>query len=472
MTVTLTGATLTLDEVVRVARDGETVDVAPDVTERMRASRELVEAALEGGEQIYGFSTGVGMRKLFAVEEEQARFNRNLLRGHLVAQGSAAPADVVRAMLLKLANMLCQGWTGARPDLAERLVDALNTSNAPQVRILGSPGQGDLGQNADLAEGILGDFRLAAGETLVLIDNNAFSTGVGALAVADAARLLDWLDVAGALDLEGFAANLSIVDPVIAEVRPHPGLETTISRLRALLDGSHLWDTSPRNLQDPLAFRTLPQVNGATRDALAYALRILEIELNAHQGNPLVAAEAGRIVPVGNFDIVPLAAALDFLRIALASALTTAAERALKLLQAPLTGLPEGLAARPHLPEPALSELGHAVQGIVAEARLLAHPVSFEVASTTQHEGIEDRMTMAPLGARRLSEMVELGARVVAVELTIACQAIDLRGRPALGATTGRIYDLVRERVPFTGEGETITRDLEPVVELVRSGAV
>jgi histidine ammonia-lyase len=167
-----------------------------------------------------------------------------------------------------------------------------------------------------------------------------------------------------------------------------------------------------------------------------------------------------------------LAGALDFMRIALAPALTTAAERGLKLLQAPLTGLAEGLAAREHLAEPALSELGHSIQGIVAEARLLANPVSFEVASTTQHEGIEDRTTMAPLAARRLGEMVELGARVVAIELVIACQAIDLRGRPPLGSGTGRVYELVRERIPFTGEGQTISADLEPLVDLVRSNRV
>ncbi len=257
---------------------------------------------------------------------------------------------------------------------------------------------------------------------------------------------------------------------MIPEARPHPGLRSTVSRLRELLAGSYLWSEPPRNLQDPLTFRTLPQVNGAARDALEYAKGVLAIELNAHQGNPAVSAADGRVVSVGNFDIVPLAAALDFLRIALAPALTSAAERALKLLQAPLTGLPEGLAARPHLAEPALSELGHAVQAIAAEARLLAQPVSYELVSTTQHEGIEDRMTMAPLGARRLAEMVELGARVVAIELTIAAQAVDLRGRPALGRGTGRAYEAVRERVPFTDAGETVAPDLEPVVELVRSG--
>jgi histidine ammonia-lyase len=472
MTVVLTGTTLALDDVVRVARDGERVELDPAAIERMRASRDVVEAALARGEQVYGFSTGVGMRKLFAIEEDQARFNRLLVRGHLVAQGPTASDDVVRAMLVKLANMLALGTSGARAVLAERLVAALNEGVVPAVRTLGSVGQADLGPNADLSYGLLDGFELAAGEALVLVDNNAFSTALASLAVADFETLLDGLEVAGALDLEGFAANLSLLDPAVADARPYPSLVATISRLRTLLEGSASWDERPRNLQDPLTFRTLPHVLAAARDALAYAKGVLAVELNAHQGNPVVSAEAGRVVPAGNFEAVPLAAALDFVRIALAPALTSAGERALKLLQASLTGLPEGLAARPHLAEPALSELGAAVQGIVAEARLLAQPVSFELASTTQHEGIEDRTTMAPLAARRLAEMVELGARVAAIELVIAAQATDLRGRPRLGTGTARAYALVRERVPFTDAGEPLSPDLEPVAELVRSGGL
>ena len=469
MTIVVTGVALTLEEVVRVARGGEQVELAPEAIEKMRASRAVVEQALASGQQVYGFSTGVGMRKRFAIEEDQARFNRQLIRGHLIAQGPSAPADGVRATMLKLANGLAQGYPGVRPELAQLLIDRLNQGATPPVRMLGSVGQADLAANADLVDGLLDDFELAAGEALVLVDNNAFSTGLAALAVSDCETLLDALDVAGALDLEGFAANPGLVDEAVADARPHPGLRSTVARLRALLEGSYLWNAPPRNLQDPLTFRTLPQVNGAARDALAYTQGVLAVELNAHQGNPMVAASPGRIIAAGNFDIVPLAAALDFLRIALAPALTSAAERALKLLQSPLTGLPEGLAARPHLAEPALSELGAAVQGIVAEARLLAQPVSYELASTTQHEGIEDRTTMAPLGARRLAEMVSLGARVVAIELTIAAQAVDLRGSPALGAGTGRAYQLVRDRVPFTDAGETVPSDLEPLVELVRS---
>ena len=151
--------------------------------------------------------------------------------------------------------------------------------------------------------------------------------------------------------------------------------------------------------------------------------------------------------------------------------LTSAAERALKLLQAPLTGLPEGLGARAGLADPALSELGAAVQALAAEARLLAQPVSFELASTSQHEGIEDRTTMAPLAARRLAEMVGLGARVAAVELTIAAQAD--RPAQALGPRRGNETRATSSSASASRSrptGEALPPDLEPLVELVRSG--
>jgi histidine ammonia-lyase len=156
-------------------------------------------------------------------------------------------------------------------------------------------------------------------------------------------------------------------------------------------------------------------------------------------------------------------------RIALAPVLTTASERTVKLLQAPVTGLPEGLAAESGLAESGLSEFGVPVQALAAEAKLLAAPVSIETASTSHHEGIEDRITLAPLAARRLSQMVELGERLAAIELVVAAQAIDLRGRPRLGRASAPVYKQVRERIPFTARGAPPPQDLEPVLELVRS---
>ena len=471
MTVVLTGNSLALADVLRVARRGERVELHGDVAERVRAGRAVVERALEGDAPVYGLTTGVGVRKRTRVEAPQlAEFNRRLILEHRVGQGDPAPDDVVRAQLLLLANGLARGTSGVRLELVEHVVATLNGGALPPVRSLGSLGMADLPANADLAYGLLDGIELAANEGLSLLGNDAYSTALAALAFADAERLVDACDVAAALDLEALAANLALLDPALARVRPFPGLRAAVERLRALLEGSYLWaEGAARNLQDPLSFRCVPQVHGAARDAFEFAGRQIGIELNASQENPLVLAGEGRIVSVGNFDVLPLAAALDFARIALAPLLTSAAERTVKLLQAPVTGLPEGLAAEAGLAESGLSELGVPAQALAAEARLLSQPVSVETASTSHHEGIEDRITLAPLAGRRLAQMVSLGERLVAVELVVAAQAVDLRGRPRLGAGTGAAFALVRGAVPFAGRGEAPPQDLEPVRELIRS---
>jgi histidine ammonia-lyase len=349
---------------------------------------------------------------------------------------------------------------------------------------------------ADLAHGLItrSGFEVAENEGLALVSSNAFTTAWACLATADAGALLAVFDVAGALDLEAFGANVACLHPVIEQIRPFPGLAATLHQLRLLLAGSYLWQPgAARFLQDPLTFRCLPQIHGAARDALGYVMNILQIELNSSQSNPVVVPAGnlpgepgsepgngpgnghGRIVSVGNFDIGHLAAALDFLRIALAPVVTSANERAVKLLQAPYSGLPAGLAAAVGSPDDALAELAVAGQAITVEARTLAHPVSYELASSVKGEGIEDRATMAPLSARRLADMIALSARVAAIEFVVAAQAIDLRAPGqslGLGLGTGRAYRMIRELVPFTQADGTLPADLEPLVELVTRGTL
>jgi histidine ammonia-lyase len=487
MTITLNGSDLTVTQVVAAARHGETVALAPEAIAAMRRSRAIVQDVLAGGEPVYGLTTGVGERKAYLLDPAaRQRFNHRLVLNHRIAQGDAAPADVVRGAMLCLANSYAKGVTGVRPELAEMIITLLNEGFAPPVRRLGSIGQGDLGPMADLAHGLItrSGFEVAENEGLALVSSNAFTTAWACLATADAEALLAVFDVAGALDLEAFGANVACLDPVIEQIRPFPGLAATLHQLRLLLAGSYLWQPgAARFLQDPLTFRCLPQIHGAARDALGYVMSILQIELNASQSNPVVVPatnepghepgnEQGRIVSVGNFDIGHLAAALDFLRIALAPVVTSANERAVKLLQAPYSGLPAGLAAFAGSPDDALAELAVAGQAITVEARTLAHPVSYELASSVKGEGIEDRATMAPLSARRLADMIALSARVVAIELVVAAQAVDLRAPGQLGLGTGRAYRMIRELVPFTQADGTLPADLEPLVELVTMGTL
>jgi histidine ammonia-lyase len=478
MTITLNGRDLTVTQVVAAARHGETVALAPEALAAMRRSRAIVQDVLAGGEPVYGLTTGVGERKAYLLDPaERQRFNHRLVLNHRIAQGDAAPADVVRGAMLCLANSYAAGVTGVRPELAEMIVTLLNEGFAPPVRRLGSIGQGDLGPMADLAHGLItrSGFEVAENEGLALVSSNAFTTAWACLATADAEALLAVFDVAGALDLEAFGANVACLHPVIEQIRPFPGLAATLHQLRLLLAGSYLWRPgAARFLQDPLTFRCIPHIHGAARDALDYARNILHLELNSSQSNPVVVVpagnEPGRIVSVGNFDTGPLAAALDFLRIALAPVVTSANERAVKLLQAPYSGLPAGLAALSGSPDDALAELATSGQAITVEARTLAHPVSYELASSVKGEGIEDRATMAPLSARRLADMIGLCARVAAIEFVVAAQAIDLRAPGQLGLGTGRAYRMVRELVPFTQADGTLPADLEPLIELVTRG--
>jgi histidine ammonia-lyase len=456
MAVTLTGNALTLDDLVQVARKRVHVELGGEVADRVRSGRAIVERSLEG-DAVYGLTTGVGVRKRVRVApEELAEFNRRSILEHRVGQGRPAPEDVVRAQLLLVANGFARGTSGVRLELVEHLVSRLNEGAVPVVRTLGSVGMADLPANADLAHGVLDGFELAAKEGLALLNHNAFSTALAALAVADAEGLLATALAAAALDLEALGGNLSI-------------LRAGGGDLAAALAGSYLEGDAARNLQDPLSFRCIPQVHAAASEAFAFVRERVERELNRSQENPLVLLDEGRIVSVGSFDALPLAQSADVARIALAPVLTSAAERTVKLLQQPVTGLPEGLAAEAGLAESGLSEFGVPVQALATEAKLLAQPVSIETASTSHHEGIEDRVTLAPLAGRRLAQMVELGRRVVAIELVVAAQAVDLRGKPQLGAASGPLYEAVRGVVPFTGRGEPPPQDLEPLVELVRN---
>jgi histidine ammonia-lyase len=474
MTVVIDGESLSLEQVVRVARRSEPVSISEAAIERMRQSRLKVERVLARADAVYGMTTGLGQLKRHRVAAaEVPEFNRRLLDNHLVGHGPRVGDELVRATMLRLANGFAKGTVGVRPMLAQRLADALNAGEHPPVRLLGSAGEADLAPLADLAHGLFAEVELQAKEGLALVNNNSFSTALAALAVVDVGTLIDSITVAGALDLEAFGANLSILDPVVGESRPYPGLQAELAALRGALEGSSLWEPgAARNLQDPLSYRSIVQLGGAARDALSFVRAQLAIELNAHHDNPIVAPSEDRIISAGNYEALPVAAALDFLRIALAPLVTASLERAMKLLQTPLSGLPGGLSEHEGLQYGGLGAISWSAHALTAEARLLAQPVSFELATTTPEEGIGDRITMAPLAARRLVEQTALGHRIVAIELLCSAQALDLRAPERLGALTAPTYARVRELVPFAGSAVPYPADLEPLVALVRSGRV
>ena len=440
----------------------------------MAESRARVERALTDGASVYGMTTGLGQHKRHRIADDEIElFNRQLIDNHRIGHGDPAPADVVRATMVRLANGFAKGTAGVRPLLAQRLVEALNGDERPVVRVLGSSGVADLAPLGDLAHALFGEVAAAGqGGARARQQQRVLDRVRRARAQRHARDLVDTISLAGALDMEAFGANVSILHEAVGELRPYPGLLTELGALRAALDGSRLWhDGAARNLQDPLSYRGIAQVGGAARDALGFALAQLAIELNAHHDNPIVVPGDVPIVSAGNYEAIAIASALDFVRIALATSLTSALERAMKLLQTPLSGLPGGLSEREGLTFGGLGAISWSAHALTAEARLLAQPVSFELATTTPEEGIGDRITMAPLAARRLAEQVSLGRRVVAIELLCAAQAVELRDAGALGGSTARALELVRSAVGFAAAGRPYPSDLEGLVSLVASGA-
>ena len=423
MAVVVTGRDLTLDEVTSVARGGEQVVLAEGARAAMSAASALAASVAERGEPVYGLTTGLGVQKRTTQQRDDSGFSWRQIGESRAGVGPLAPPDVVRAAMLVFVNQMAGGTTCIRPVLAERLVQALNDGERPEVRSRGSIGASDLAQMADLAAAVFAGMELAQGEGLALINSSAFGTGSAALALADAGRLLDAADVAAAFCLEGFAANLSVLHPAIERARRDPVLARTLARFRELLDGSYLWaEGAARNLQDPLNFRSAAPVQAAARRALEYAGSVMAIELNAAQGNPLVSVEEGTIRSACLYEVVGVSAALDFVRIALASMLLAASERSVKLMDTPWSGLPVGL-QEPGSPDLGLSILAITAESLGAEVTSLAQPVSFIVTSTAGAEGVEDRATHLPLSARRLAELVDAGEAIVAIELLASAQA-------------------------------------------------
>ena len=473
--VTVGAGTLTLRDVIEVAREGRSAQLDPAARERMLRSRDAALAIARRGDPVYGMTRGVGVRKRNVVDPfADPAYGRLLVLDHRSAQGAPVERAVVRATMLCLANNLARGYAGVRPELAEQILAALDRDDVPDVRLLGATGQGDVVPLADLAYGLFRDEELEAKEGLSLLNTNAFTTALACLALDEADRLLRVLVLAAALDLEAFRGNLSPLDPAVPAARPYPGLAWAVDALRTALDGSTLWrPDAARNLQDPLTFRNAAAILGSARDLLAFALGQLAIELGSSQENPLILADEQRALAVANYEILPLAAALDVARIGIAPLLTSQLERLIKLLQAPQTGLTDGLAPPGHAGHSGLSEVTWTAQAIAAEARLLVAPVSAEIGSSSQAEGIEDRMTMAPLGARRLREQVSLGDRLAALALLVSCQAIELRGAEApLGPFAQQVFAAVRDCVEFVGPERRLPDTLEPLIAAVRDGTI
>jgi len=494
--VLLDGERLTLDDVERVARHGEAVGLDPAARPKVEAARRIIETALVAERPIYGVSTGFGpLSDVFVSAADRDALQVNLLRSHAVGIGGPIGEAETRATTLLRANVLAKGHSGVRPEVIDLLCELLNRQVHPIIPERGSVGaSGDLAPLAHLALVLIGEgeaqyrgdrlpggealrraalapIPLKAKEGLALINGTCGMTGIGALALIRAERLVRLADVAGAMTLEALRGSQVPFDARLQAVRPHPGQAASAANLRKLLQDSEVMVSHKDcgKIQDSYTLRCIPQVHGGVRDAVEFARATLARELNAATDNPLVFADSGDILPGGNFHGHPVSLALDFLAVALAGLCGIAERRIERLVNPLLSELPAFLVKASGL-NSGFMVAQISAASLVSETKLLASPASVDSIPTSGSK--EDFVSMGWLAAVKAGQIVNRLAAILTLECLCAAQGLDfLRPlRPGRGAL--RAYEVIRSHVPHLERDRVLRTDFDRILPLVENGAL
>jgi histidine ammonia-lyase len=497
--VELNGHDLTFDQVYEVAFDGAKVSLARVASEKMQASRNVVDKLVASGKTAYGINTGFGKLASVRISTEQVRqLQVNLVRSHSCGVGEPLSKSETRSMMLLRANALAKGLSGVKPATVETLCAMLNARVHPVIPSQGSVGaSGDLAPLAHLAQAVIGEghaefhgeilpggealrrakitpVQLDAKEGLSLLNGTQGMLALLSLALRDADALTDTADVAAALSLDALRGSPGAFDSRIMHARAYPGAARTARNLAHLNEGSEIRESHraaerDARVQDAYSLRCTPQVHGAVRDSLSQAREMALVELNSATDNPLVFVnekDEGDIVSGGNFHGQPLAMAADQVAIAIAT-LGGISERRIEQMTNPLTSLLPAFLT----PEPGLNS-GFMIAQVTAAAlasenKALATPHSVDSISTSGNQ--EDYVSMGMSGARRLQRMLQNLQHILSIELLCACQGIDLLAPLRTGALAKQAYDSIRAVSVKVTEDRALAPDINTISELISS---
>ncbi|MFZ4842649.1 histidine ammonia-lyase [Mycetocola saprophilus] len=502
-TITLGAQTLTINDVVRVARENARIEIAPEAAVRIRAARDVIEELANDTRPHYGVSTGFGaLANVQIPTEKRAQLQRSLVRSHAAGTGAEVEREVVRALMLLRLNTLVSGHTGVRLETAEAYRDVLNAGITPVVHEYGSLGcSGDLSPLAHCALAVMGEGEvhgpdgrrqdaaealaaagitpvvLAEKEGLALINGTDGMLGMLSLALFDLAQLVRVADIAAAASIEGLRGTDAVFAPDLHELRPHPGQRDSAANLRRVLADSGLIQRPVEGqftrVQDAYSLRCSPQVHGAVRATMAHAESVAQIELGSAVDNPVVTSD-GRVESNGNFHGAPVGYVLDFLAIAVADLASISERRTDRFLDTSRNhGLPPFLAADPGL-DSGLMIAQYTAAGIVSELKRLAVPASVDSIPSSAMQ--EDHVSMGWAAARKLRRGIDGLRRVLSIELLASTRALDFRLNDAPeqrpGAATGAVHTLFRTRIAAPNTDEFLSPTITAATELVESGAV
>lgn len=481
--------TLSLEELNTIIEENHTLALSEEAIANINKCREYLDNKMQTETNpIYGINTGFGsLYNIKISNEDLTTLQENLMKSHACGTGDEVPHSIVKIMLLLKIKSLCYGNSGVQLVTVERLIDFYNNDILPVVYTQGSLGaSGDLSPLAHLCLPLIGEgevfmngnritakqmltekgwetITLKSKEGLALLNGTQFMSSYGAYILLKTSKLSQLADVIGAVSLEGFDGRIDPFNNLIHIVRPHKGQVNTAVRITEILEGSELIKQPKKHVQDPYSFRCIPQVHGASKDAIEYVEKVFKTEINSVTDNPNIFVDEDLIVSGGNFHGQPLALALDFLGIALAE-LGSISERRTYQLISGLRNLPPFLVNNPGLNSGFMIPQ-YTAASIVSQNKQLATPASID--SIVSSNGQEDHVSMGANAATKTLKIVENLERILAIELFNAAQALEFR-RP--GKSSDFIENFVsdyRKVVPTVEEDRILHYDIQNSIQFL-----
>ena len=492
--IELNGMELTIEQVIAVARHNEQVRISEPAKEKINRARAYVDEKLAQKAVIYGLTTGFGkFSDTFVPEQETAALQRNLIISHACGMGAPLPREVVRGAMLLRCNALARGNSGIRLSTLETLLAMLNRGVHPVIPEKGSLGaSGDLAPLAHIVLVMLGEgeaeyqgtvmpgkramelagiapVELAAKEGLALINGTQIMTAIACGVVYDAVQLAKTADIAAAMTCEAQLGILSAFDPEVHALRGQQGQMRTAQNLLRLLDGSRLaFAHNPEKVQDAYSIRCVPQIHGASRDAIRYVWDIVSREINAVTDNPLIFPEEDKVISGGNFHGQPVALAMDFLGIALSEYANVSERRLERMVNPALSnGLPAFLTKYGGV-HSGFMITQYAAASMVSENKVYAHPASVDSIPSSANQ--EDHVSMGGNAATKTVKVAENVERILAIELMNAAQAIDLQRPTKTSPYLEEFLKEFRSIVPFNGQDRVMYKDIDAATEFLKQG--
>ncbi|RKD31575.1 histidine ammonia-lyase [Thermohalobacter berrensis] len=494
-TVFIDGESLTLEDLIQVARGKVKVQLTDEAVEKVKKSRAVVDEFVNKEKVVYGITTGFGKFSDVVISKEETKhLQRNLIVSHSCGVGKPFPEDVVRAIMVLRANALAKGFSGVRLETLNTLIEMLNKQVHPIIPEKGSLGaSGDLAPLSHMVLVMIGEgkayykeevldgkeamkragiptIELTSKEGLALINGTQVMTAAGALTAYDAINLTKLSDIAAALTLEALNGITDAYDSRVHKVRPHTGQINCAKNILRLTEGSKLTTRQGEiRVQDAYTLRCVPQIHGASKDAIQYVIDKINIEINSATDNPLIFSEDKDAISGGNFHGQPMALAFDFLGIALAELANSSERRIERLVNPQLSGLPAFLTEKGGL-NSGFMITQYSAASLVSENKVLAHPASVDSIPSSANQ--EDHVSMGTIAARKAKEILYNTSRVLAIELMAAAQAVDFKNPDELGKGTKIAYKKVREVVKKLEEDRIMYTDINKIAELIDGNVI